>query len=539
MTTARAIFVITTLFLVGISYASDDKLSDKSEIASVVVSSHSDLKRELNDSFTAIGSEDETINFTDTVLHWLFMVPDTGIDPSRPIATYLLTPEFEGDIPDRAAIIPLDTLSGALMLGNELERRYSKIVGDKVFCCTENKDDPNDILYIYITKTRAFAASSSDALRWIIKKIRDDKISDSTLKRQSTIQITIDGAKASALIDLILPPDADIPYPYVIISHLSQLLATTKTTTLNINSDLHQWQTDITLSFPDKRIKGFNEIKSIKAFEPLSSKERYYSCSAGYIPLAASVLPKAVTQYYDDRNALSIYMPFRIIPAISELNKKILPTLTGIRYSAFINDPIENKIGKIEIYQIKDLQKATQIISGISSITNKSVRTLTPRTVGKTTIQRYTSATSYVHDNFTASALTHIFNLNNVEMAIKNKKLYIASGNSGLIEYALKDKKIALPTYEKKDTEEKLIGIGEINISEQLHDAAATKEGLSGFSDEIPYKGQGIAWRLYATPTSLTYSLSVSTSELVALKMFLNADTSELSNYLLNHSFNE
>lgn len=545
---------IRVLFFCGANAAEAVDAKDPALVGEIIFASYSEACQDTVSALSSIGVGNSDDLFSEIFLSFALVPSVDFIDESRPISVSFLNPDLEGELPDRAVVIPISPYGGARALRATIEENYGKIEGTKVFFCSEPKEDAKEERLVYtVVGDIALMANNQKALKWIATKFRNKDLPKANIVvKASPISLTIDGKMGHSLIKQIVPNAKKASGMAKKLSLLGDLLGTLTSLDLSIRPGSREWRIDAKLNYPFGIVK--EKIETVRPpREELMTifPDKSYCRSLSALPLLISLLPRSFRDEYGGDSYFTNLSAFHIFPKITESEKRIYPYISGDRASAYVIQPLDGMLGKVEVYTIKNPQRVEELLSKvISPITNDLafvVLTNDVRIVNNTKVYGYNieekKSSFQEKSEFSVSAINIIYNMNIVEVAVKDDLLFVALGKSGLIDkWLLPDAFVPgarkyntiLSPFEDVGDGVVSLGGGEVLPSQTLNEAVKVILGLEDFSRGLPFAGSGFYWRLSKCKTGLIYEISLSHNEILAFQTILNLDTSVLGQFVLN-----
>lgn len=516
------------------------------QVAAVTISSLSSVNDAFYSGLSVIGAADST-QVTDEILQWLFMVPTLDCaDKTREATVCLLTPKNNLDLPDKAAVLPLEPFGGASRLVSSLKQSYNTITGTNLLFCSDPVDSNKlSNICIYVTRTTALVANNRESLIWIAQKYRDKTLpSLEPVRGRAPIALTFNGRYCYELLSMLIPKtEAKLGLP-VYLNLLKELFSTVNSIDLSIEPDAIDWRIACRLNYPAITMLKFEGTKVDKTTKLDNEFPIFSHCqSISYLPLIAETLPLSILGKFE-KGVSSIYNAMHILPAMPDANNLIRPHLTGERASAIATSPQDNLLGKIEVFAIRDASKLEAALQKLTYPTNIVQRQMDRRAHG-TTIRKYTIIENtneiYTKTAFLAHVLSMLYGLNSIEFAISNNKLYVASGPRDFIDNWLKKgrfptKKQSASPIGRLPSNEIPIGGGIQDISALIETLTKNTDQLEGISQNIPIPGSGIQWQISRGRGFITFDILASSSEILALTVLSNLDTEQIGALILDRA---
>lgn len=540
-----ALVLLLTTTLAANTFAKEPTYTHQpKQIAALTISSLSNVNDALYSGLSGIGAA-ESKKITDEIFQWLFMVPSLDCaDKTREATVCLLTPKNNLDIPDKAAVLPLNSIGGASQLVSLLRQTYNTITGTNLLFCS-NPVDTNKFsdVCMYITRTAALVANNRESLIWIARQYAEKSLpSIEPVRGRAPIALTFDGNLCYDILSVLIPQNNATTGLPVYLTLLKELFSTVNSLDLSIEPDAIDWRIACRLNYPAITMLKFEDTKIGKTTKLDNEFPIFSHCqSISYLPLVADILPLSILNKLE-KGIGSIYNGMHILPAMPEANNLIRPYLTGERASAIATSPRDNLLGKIEIFPISDLPKLEAALQKITYPKDVVKKQLDRKAYG-TTIRKYTIVENTDEINskgaFIAHVLSMLYGLNNIEFAISNGKLYVASGPREFIDNWLK--KARFPTKKQNAIpigrlphNEIPIGGGIQDISSLIETLTKNTDQLEGISRNIPISGSGIQWQISRGRGFITFDILASSSELLALTVLSKIDTSQIGSLILD-----
>ncbi len=541
----KKIFALFTIScFAAVSFGSEVISQQKHKIATITLSSFEKANRDIENSLYATGNNG-VIPAINLVFNWLFMLPNFDcVDKNRPVTAALLTSDYENELPDRVAVIPLDKELGSYKLRSSLNGAYRKITGKKIlYCCDAVDSNRFENIFILITEQNAILANNAKSLQWIMQMAKSRTLPSATLHHDYSIAISLNANLSGNLLKSLLPDGHDIPSPFSYLARLRDILETLISLDISVSPGTRELKCVAELKYPPLSLNDLRQIKSLNTENYKQLSHYDYSPSVSYFPLISQLLPETFLKRYGHDNVLSPFYPLRIIPGIPAADKKILPFITGERISTFVIDPVDKICGKIEIYPTDSASKVTDFISALFSEKINNITFHTQSKYFNTAIYSYSITLEPNRNEFTPTAIQNIFSLNTIELAVVNNKLIVASGK--ILRYFLDNMNNAKNSllddtnhFPPLSVDEKLIGIGRLDYSSIAKQAVPLNDALQVIERQLPQEGKGIKWRLSLKENNIVFDMSVATDEVIALMMLNNIDTKELWQYIIHSTFN-
>lgn len=492
------------------------------------------------------------------ILGWLFMLPSLRqADPSRPMTAILIEPENEYDLPDRAAVIPLKPIGGAIALRDDLKKQYGIVTGKNAIVCSAARDGSEEELHLFISDKDgiALAANSRGALVWLARRYRDGNVpAPGEVRASFPVSVEIDSSLASKILEKILPPDGEEASSAVkALSLAKDFISSTDRLCLSIMPNVRFWRLAAMAKF-----KGGNLAKVAAA--PLYDERNLNlipsSClgkSSGDVPLAVSVLPLSFRAIFGRNPHIVNFTPFHILPNLPSLDSELYGQMTGDRSSGYVFDVHSRQAGKLTAYRLKNANKTEEILKnnlGAGARDTSELSYNDPRMAGDATIYGYKTAASSHRSigkaEFALQSVSVAFSMTQTEVAVKDGILFVAYGERGLLDSwlggkitDLRDLRLEEVTTQLGEVppDEELLGGGEFAPSQLLEKIVSCLPELAPVKRLIPRPGSGANWRLLRRGEELVWDVSVSSSEILAAKTISRLDLEFLNQFLLMKSF--
>lgn len=535
------------------------------ELELVAVVSLSSVERAMENLSGALEAtaSDDAAGIASAVLSWLTMAPSLECaDPARPATVVFLTSGASGDLPEQVAIIPLSPAAGAVRLRDSLAHAYAKVEGKTVLYCSGPLDSAiTESLSVIFTKDAAYVANSREALRWIARRHMDGSMPSARhLRKESAISIYIDAERTIPVIDALNVADvSDIANASKSsLGKFRDLLAGLKSFQLSFSTDSFAADRNSCIAAvrlePKKSMEGPRDPSAALAALLTSIPLEAYSISAGLRGGLASLLPASVTSQFTGTTAYSYLAGFNALPGMDDASlAPLLPFLSGERVSAFLVSHAIPWPAKIDVFALKDASGAEKALDAIfSGKPPASIAAFRPsRTSGGHTVRGYTAVRSHgskEDDDYGASSLVLITELNSVELAIVGDRLVSIAGHPGQIDLWLKedgfrarerDFPALASTLGPPAADAVVTGAGQLQISRTIRAYCSTRGDLSPLLDLLPRPGNGIEWRISRVSNGVVCEFHISSSELRSIVAISNIDNNFIDNVLMNLIIND
>lgn len=531
----------------------DEGSGEQKQIAVITFSSITDAVKGISDGLSGLGA-DGAGEAAETIVSWMTMLPPFDFaDPKREASVILVTPRFEQETPDQIAIIPLSPLNGESILRATLSAAYGRISGNSVLFCSEPKDEESlPTLALIVTRDTAFIANDRESLKWIARRWKEGNVPSAPhLRDGATASAVFDARLAGKTVAALLPGDVadDARDAARLIGWFRDLLGNLESLHVSLSADLRSWRLAARLSpkegvgrtlFAAERPDG----KTLR-FIPRDA----YCVSAGLFRQFSALLPESLVARYSGISSYSFFTGFGILPGVGfeSRSRNLEPFLSGEASSAYVISRGDAVTARVKSFALSDPKGAAAALDAIFSdgISAEQATVRKPRIVNGRKIYSYTSvwqASEDVADDYVASVLVLLANLNCVEIAIDGDQMLVVSGPYGTVEKLLDPGALAAksraidslaPFLGALPDGESLLGSGELQPSRAFLALMQSKPGLEGLARHLPRHGGGIAWRISRDEGDAIYEVSLATSELFALSMLKKFDQKQLGHILL------
>lgn len=526
------------------------------QIAALTLKSISDARHGLAAGLTGIGREDSS-DIAGEILSWLFMVPSLDCaDLSNEATVCLLTPAFEGDIPDRAAVLPVSPFGGEARLRESLKEAYGTVVGTNVLFCTQAADNglPPEVCVV-VTSNTALVASSRESLRWVARRFRAGALPRIAPVREGCIlSATFDGPLSRNVVRQLLPAgSAAADGPLLALSLFGDVLATVSSLDVSVDAGMRAWRAACRLHYPGG---GGAALQSATApddsfmdiFPPGS-----FCRSASALPALAPLLPETVRALYAGESPQANFCGFHIFPALPDCDRDFRRFLAGDRAAAYVVAAADGLVGRIEAFSLKQPAEAAKWLDTTfgTGAGKGRIASLETREANGRKIHSYHLGLETLvgedDDDFLAVVISLLAGFNSVEVTVDGDRLLVASGSKGMVDgwlrhgtrrpegaadgartvASLTASLGALPPGETS------LGGGEVQPSAALAALAACYRELARLSRRLPRYGDGFVWRLSRFDGGVVFDVTASSTELMALIQLDSLDRRELSQLIV------
>lgn len=530
---------------------------EPAKVAEISLSSVSRAMENLSGVLEASGVADSA-GMASAIISWLTMVPSIDCaDLSRPATIVFLTTPDPHDLPDQVAVIPLSPIGGEYRLRDSLAAAYAKVDGRTVLSCTGPLNAAvTESLHVIVAKSVAYVANSREALRWIARRHMEGNIpSPDRIRDDDAATVMLHSELAIPVIENLLGAGerGEQTLSIGILERLRDLLRGLRSFTVSFAAD--QFAADLNSFVAAFKLEPLSPLedatdaaKSIESLLPSIPLEAY-SISAGAIGGLSTLLPASITSPFRGATAYSYIATFNLLPGFSESDTSALrPFLTGQRLSAFLVSHAIPWPAKIEVLGISDPVGAEKALERIFSGTPPAtISAFSPiRTSGGRKVFGYTAMRKHGSkddEDYAASSIVLLAELNKVELAVIGDRLVVISGHPGQIDlwlegngFHVKERDFAslASTLGDQVSGAVAIGAGQLQISKTLRTFFGTRDALRPLLERIPRFGNGIEWRISRTGGALLCEAHVSSSELRAISSISKIDNNFINNILMN-----
>lgn len=526
----------------------------KGQVAVVTFSSITNARQGIYDGLSGIGVEGAS-DIANAIVTWLTLLPSLDCaDLTRRATVILVSPPEGQELPDQVAIIPLSPVNGENRLRQSLSEAYGKISGRSVLYCSEPRDEVNLVaLSVIIMRDTAYVASSRESLQWIARHWRAGTIPN--------IPDVRDGATLSAFFDAELMGDVldkllagaeateDTASVVKLLHSLRDLLTPLDSLHVSLTPSIHSWDLAARLS-PTAGKTDAHPSNIEVAGAPLAALPRdAYCASDGALAPFAPFVPSYVYTRYGS-SAYSFFVGRRLFPGLGDKAPEdaLAPFLTGESAAGFNIAPGEPPT-RIQTFTLSNPIGAAAALRNLLpwGTDTKHATFRLPRSVGRHTIYGYNAkrqASAETAEDFAASALILLAQLNCIEFAIDGNNLVVVSGPYGAIEKLLflpQSSRIrrsvgelakSLPPLSDGET---LMGAGELRPTQTFVSILQSMPGMESICRQLPRYGSGLGWRVSRKDGEFLFETSVSTTELLAFSIMGRIDQRQIGNILLDH----
>lgn len=532
----------------------DESGGTQEQIAIITFSSIPNAVKGISDGLSGIG-EEGAAEAANTVISWMTMLPPFDFaDPNREASVILITPKFGQDTPDQIAIVPLNPLNGEDILRNTLAAAYGRISGNSVLFCSEPKDAESlPSLALIITRETVFIANDRESLKWIARRWKDGNVPSAPhLRGEAAISAVFDAHLTAETVAALIPSDIadDARTAARLLGWFRDFLGKLESLHVSLSADLRSWRLTARLSPKEGVGRPLFEAK-VPDGKTLDKVPRdAYCVSSGLFRQFASLLPESLVERYSGTSSYAFFSGFGILPGagFEERSKRLEPFLAGETTAAYVISKGDAVTARVKAFALSDAKGASAALDEIFSekIPAEQVTAKRIRNVNGRKIYSYTSAwkpSEDMADDYVASVIVLLADLNCVEAAFVGDQLLVVSGPYGTIEKFLAPNALAAkerdinylaPSLGALPEGETLLGCGELQPSRTFLALMQSKPGLESLTRQIPRHGGGLAWRISRNGGDAIYEISLTTSELFALSLLKKFDQSQLGHILLD-----
>ena len=523
---------------------------------SIQLSSLSDTVRFLYDGLSGIGVETSASDCARRIAEALMLPSLEGADMAKPVRGFLLSRNPPAAAPEPAVILPMRT-NGAKDLIRSLHSRYSFVEGGNIKICSGPKEgDAVEPLYVAIAEGNAMISPDIEAIRWMAYNLQSRTVPEVTPFRSTPLLASVNGPLLGGLLELLdaaatasanqkgsatnTPPD---------IGEARLLLSSFLHIDLALRASIKQLDVAARLTPREGAMESaFRNLKP--PAEKWTAYSSPFACNnaASALPGFMAALPPGVRAWLADLADNTRLVGFQILPAAFDLDERIRQFTTGIGLSSFIVDKPGGRIGAVSIFALKSPGEADAELRRYFArkgdvANNRRIRTPTLKRDGQVIAydlgERDMEKTSAGGGNAGAS-LSQLFDLNHVELAVREDRLIVARGSTRLMDQWLDDKpasswgggSASMTTIFPAQTGETVLGGGSLEpvfLAKKIIEAAPS---ISYLAPRMPHAGNGIAWRMSRNDGDVIFDVRLYSNEILACNMLRELDSSTMQELL-------
>lgn len=533
-------------------------------MVSIHASNLSDAIRLLNDGLAGAGLEIQTSDCARTLADLCFLPSFDGVDPREPVRYFLLSQNPPVAMPEQAVILPLRRDGSKALLRN-LRERYAFVEGGSIKICAEPVDGKSiDPLYVAIADGNAMLSPNVDAIRWMAYNLQSKTVPAPPDFRQAPLSASVDSRLLGRLLEIISSvDDGEIPDENVAdnlllaVRELGVFLSAFQLVEATVDASLSQWDA----SFRLVGAQGSAMAETIATLKPpddawMKLFPNYsYNHSASCLPGFVSALPASNRKWLADLAADTRIAGFGVIPSAFGIDEKLRPYLSGTALSAFVADISNQRFGSVTVSALNSPEAAQKILRG--SFTAHGVTSSGRRITGIVPNgENGTIAYDTVLDKdarqktgvgSAGEAVSLVLNLNHVELAVRDKRLFVVRGAPGLLDALLTGKSptqfdasfSSLTAIFPNQPGETVLGGGSLEPVALARRIVIAVRDLGEHLSKMPHPGGGFAWRMSRKGGDARFDLRLYSNEIIACNRLreVNSETMQqiLSQLLMRY----
>lgn len=490
-----------------------------------------------------------------------------GVDTMRPAYGFLLGPHPMSALPDPAVSIPVAD-GGAEKLAAAFSRKYRSHSGGGLMVFSDPYEDKGFArMYLAVADGRAMISPNLDCIKWLAAMQMKKQFPELGKMRGAPVVAHIDGELGARALDILsgFKPGGD--------SLLASAEATASSTPLNLHelsvalkpfesvdlafkANVLNWNFTVRGTFENTNAPFLSigtPQESWTDLLPSTAIKR----SVSALPALVAELPAESRLWLASLAENTRTAGFGVIPACGALDAAIAPCLKGAGTSMFVVDAPGKVIGSVSVYELSDPATASKTIAGYFAAdggakANDRVTLPSSRKSGSDTVFAY--KTSFNNNEGQANGpdeaseeIFIILDMTYVDVAVKGDRLVVARGAPGLIDQWLATDKLApwktslsslyriMPTMGMDET---LLGGGSVDLSKTAERAFGYSHDLAAIGISLPHAGDGFSWRMSRNGKCAFIDLSLSNTELVALRNINALDKAKIHEFFANYAVN-
>ncbi len=494
----------------------------------------------------------------------LLLVDDLqGIDTTMPGHLFLLTADPPDALPVQAAILPVSDVSGTVLL-TSLKRRYREQTerhGVHTFSDPHSLASPA-LISVAVAEKHALISTRIDGVRWLALQRRDRTL-PAAGAIGTPLRITVDGGLFGLFLQLYaaLTPrgaHADLAGPGRLEGHLheiGQLCAAFE----SIDAGLDAGIRDFALTLRLNAATNTPLAARIAALQtPADTLSHLLPATrlvggASTLPALIDALPESTGAWLENLADDTQLLGLRVAPRMRGWLDLLLPVFDGQHAAAVFAPASGQGICCAQIFRFSSAAKARaalDLLEGLLRPADRPDPSIVPfpsrklgdaRIIGyRTVVQVSTNAPWFAG---LGQVLTHLLQLNHVEMACRDDNLFIARGPTASIDALLtrppdtqspSSLEISRREFPPLRPTQTLVGAGRIALMAVLRVMAERLPGLNREKVLLPLPGDAFHWRAASEASSLTWQIYLPSNELMSLNHLRTLDAAAIQD-LLSH----
>ena len=559
MNAARQRAAIICVALLAASAARSGELPPyRSFVPAVAVklSSLSDTVRLLNDGLSGIGVETTASDCSRRIAEALMLPSLEGADMAKPVHGFLLAHDPPAAAPEPAVILPVRT-NGAKDLLRSLQTRYSFVEGGNIKICTGPSEDKFvEPLYVAIAEGNAMISPDIEAIRWMAYNLQSRTVPEIPAFRSAPVLASVNCPVLCGLLELMGPAAPVSPTQKDVaattlpdLGEARSFLSSFSHIDLALGASIKQL--DVAARLTPRGSAMSSAFRTLPSpAEKLSAYFPPFACNnaASAFPGFMAALPQGVREWLAELADNTRLVGFQILPAAFDLDERIRPFTSGISLSSFIVDKPGGRIGAVSIYALKSPERADAALRGYfagngDGAGNRRIHNSTWKRDGKVIVYDLGGRDmdkSSAGGGTAGASLSQLFDLNHVELAVRDDLLIVARGSARLMDHWLDEKPASswgvgissLTGIFPPQTGETVLGGGSVEpvfLARKIVEAAP---GTSYLAPKMPHAGNGFAWRMSRKDGDVIFDVRLYSNEILAINTLRDLDSSTLQELL-------
>ncbi len=524
-------------------------------VVSVQLSSLSDAVRFLYDGLSGIGVETSASDCSRRLAEALMLPTLDGADRTKPVCAFLLSRDPPTATPEQAVILPV-RIDGGRDLLRSLRSRYSFVEGGSIKICSSPKDgNAIEPLYVAIAEGNAMISPDIEAIRWMAYRLQSRSVPNPPSFRKTTLLASVNCQVLGQTLDFFdratavsTNKTAAVEKSPIGIRETSAFISSFAQIDFAVGSSIKQFDVAARLAPQEGAMSSaFRALtkpadKWTDSFSPLSCNN-----AVSAIPGFIAALPLEIRRWLANLADNTRLLGFQILPAALDLDEQLRPLMADIGLSSFIVDKPGGRVGAVSIFSLRSPSKADAVLRGYfagkGAAGNPAIQNVDVRNGGA--VITYDLAQGGPEKNpagvgNSGASLSRLFNLNHVELAVKEDRLIVAKGSTRLINQWLGDKPPSswnagidsITGIFPPQTGETVLGGGALEPVFLAKKIVEASPSISYLAPKMPHAGNGIAWRMSRGDGDVIFDVRLYSNEILAANMLRELDSSTMQELL-------
>ena len=522
---------------------------------SVQLSSLSDAVRLLNDGLSGIGVETTASDCSRRIAEALMLPSLEGADMAKPVHGFLLTRDPPAAAPEPAVILPIRT-NGAKDLLRSLQARYSFVEGGNIKICSGPLEDKFvEPLYVAIAEGNAMISPDIEAIRWMAYNLQSRTVPEVPSFRGTPFLASVNSTILCSLLELIgstapastTQKDAATTAPDF--GEARSFLSSFSHIDLALGASIKQL--DVAVRLTPRESATATAFRNLPPpADKLTAYFPPFSCNnaASALPGFMAALPQGVRQWFAELADNTRLVGFQILPAAFDLDERIRPFTSGISLASFVVDRPGGRIGAVSIYALTSPDKANAALRGYFAGNGEVARN---RRIQNPTLKRDGQVIAYdlgesdmgktsASGGNAGASLSQLFDLNHVELAVRDDRLIVTRGSSRLMGHWLDEKPASswsggvssMTGIFTPQSGETVLGGGSLEPVFLARKIVEVSPSISYLAPKMPHAGNGIAWRMSRNDGDVIFDVRLYSNEILAINTLHELDSSTMQELL-------